>query len=97
LLNFLIVESSQRPNHFIFIDVVSNLGPIRTTGLLLKIVLVCRKVKPYLEKRFYILFNHYENSNNEAVQWLIKMLENLNVGLSTNFGSVDLSFISQIA
>jgi len=97
LLNFLIVESSQRPNHFIFIDVVSNLGPIRTTGLLLKIVLVCRKVKPYLEKRFYILFNHYENSSNEGVQWLIKMLENLNVGLSTNFGSVDLSFISQIA
>lgn len=97
LLNFLVVESAQQPNHFIFIDVVSNIGPIRTTGLILKIVLLCRKVKPYLEKRFSILFNHYENSNNDVVHWLIKMLENMNVALSTNFGALDLSFISQIA
>lgn len=97
LLNFLVVESVQQPNHFIFIDVVSNVGPIRTTGLLLKVVLLCRKVKPYLEKRFSILFNHYENTTNDSVQWLIKMLENVNVALSTHFGALDLSFISQIA
>lgn len=97
LLNFLVVESIQRPNHFVFIDLISNIGPIATTGLLLKIVLLCRKVKPYLEKKFSILFNHYENSTDDAIQWLIKMLENLNVALSTNFGAVDLSFISQIA
>ncbi|HEY9810678.1 MAG TPA: hypothetical protein V6D13_15215 [Halomicronema sp.] len=93
LLNFLIVESSQRPNHFILIDLVSNIGPTQTTGLLLKIVLVCRKVKPYLERRFAILFNHYESSTREAVHWLVKSLENANIALSTNFGAVDLSFI----
>jgi hypothetical protein len=97
LLNFLIVESSQRPTHFIFLDVVSNIGPTRTTGMLLKIVLLCRKVKPYLEKRLSILFNHYENSSNDSIIWLIKMLENINVALSTNFGALDLSFMSQIA
>jgi hypothetical protein len=77
--------------------VVSNIGPTRTTGMLLKIVLLCRKVKPYLEKRLSILFNHYENSNNDSIIWLIKMLENINVALSTNFGALDLSFMSQIA
>ncbi|MCT7955387.1 hypothetical protein [Laspinema palackyanum] len=97
LLNFLVVESSQKPSHFIFLDVVSNIGPTRTTGMLLKIVLLCRKVKPYLEKRLSILFNHYENSNNDSIIWLIKMLENINVALSTNFGALDLSFMSQIA
>ncbi len=93
LLNFLVVESPQRPNHFVLIDLISNVGPALTTGLLLKIVLLCRKVKPYLERRFSILFNHYESSTRDAVHWLVKGLENVNVALITNFGAVDLSFI----
>lgn len=93
LLNFLVVESPQRPNHFILIDLISNIGPTLTTGLLLKIVLLCRKVKPYLERRFAILFNHYESSPRDAVHWLVKGLENVNIALSTNFGAVDLSFM----
>lgn len=93
LLNFLIVDTPSHPNHFVFIDMISNLGPTPTTGLLLKIVLLCRKVKPYLERRFAILFGHYESSTREAVGWLVKSLENVNVALSTNFGAVDLSFI----
>ena len=93
LLNFLVVESSVRPNHFVFIDLISNLGPTQTTGLLLKIVLICHKVKPYLEKRLAILFGHYEFSAPEGVLWLVKALENLNLALSTNFGKVDVSFL----
>lgn len=97
LLNFLVIESLQRPNHFLFVDLLSNLGPTLTTGLLLKIVLFCRKVKPYLEKRFSILFSHYEASRHDTVQWLVQAMENLNVALSTNFSSIDLSFVNQIA
>jgi hypothetical protein len=97
LLNFLVVESLQKPQHYIFVDLISNLGPTLATGLLLKIVLICRKVKPYLEKRFSILFNHYESSMRNAVQWLVEAMENLNVALSTNFSTIDLSFINQIA
>jgi len=96
LLNFLVVENAQNPHHFIFIDLVTNIGPTLTTGILLKIVLICRKVKPYLEKRFSILFNHYESSTRDAVQWLIHSLENLNVAMSANFGAVDLSYLQQI-
>lgn len=96
LLNFLVVESPQRPNHFIFVDLITNLGATLTTGLLLKIVLLCRKVKPYLEKRFAILFNHYESVTRDGVPWLIHSLENLNVAFSIHFGSADLSCLNQI-
>lgn len=96
LLNFLVVESPQRPNHFIFVDLITNLGAIFTTGLLLKIVLLCRKVKPYLEKRFAILFNHYESATRDGVPWLIQSLENVNVALSVHFGSADVSCLNQI-
>ena len=93
LLNFLVVESPQRPQHFVFVDLLMNLGPILTTGLLLKIVLLCRKVKPSLERRFSILFSHYEAYTRDAVAWLVNALENMNVALSTHFGAVDLSFM----
>ncbi len=96
LLNFLVVESPQRPNHFVFVDLITNLGTIFTTGLLLKIVLLCRKVKPYLEKRFSILFNHYESASRDGVPWLINSLENLNIAFSVHFGSADLSCLNQI-
>ncbi len=93
MLGFLVVESIQKPQHFLFLNLMANMGPIATTSLLLKIVLVCYRVKPYLEKRFAILFNHYEASTREAVIWLVKALENIQVALSTNFGRIDLSFI----
>jgi hypothetical protein len=96
LLNFLVVDSPQQPQHFVFIDLIGNLGINFTIGLLLKIVLICRKVKPYLEKRFSILFNHYESDGGDAVMWLIQALENLNVALTIHFGGVDLSYLKQL-
>lgn len=93
LLNFLVVESPKNPNHFVFIDLLNNLGPILTTGLLLKVVLLCRRVKPVLERRVSILFSHYESCSRDAVQWLINLLENLNVALSAHFGSLKLSLV----
>jgi hypothetical protein len=91
LLNFLVLESTAHPQHFVFIDLINNLGPLLTTGLLLKVVLLCRKVKPYLEKRFSILFGHYETVTQNNVEWLVKMFENLNVALSMTFGTTDIS------
>lgn len=93
LLNFLVVESPQNPNHFMFMDLIMNIGPILTTGLLLKIVLICRKVKPYLERRLSILFSHYEASERAAVAWLVQVLENINLALCVHFGNIDLSFL----
>lgn len=92
LLNFLVVESSSSPQHFTFIDLISNQGSIRIIGLLLKIILICRKVKPYLAKRFAILFNHYESATPGDINWLVESLEELNIALSIHFGNIDLSY-----
>jgi AAA-like domain len=95
LFNFLVVENSQHPSHYVFYDLVYNLGPSRTMALLLKILLLSGKVKPELEKRFSILFNHYEGKASDEIMWFIKSLENLNVALVVNFGKTDLSFVKQ--
>lgn len=92
LFNFLIVESNQNPNHYVFVDLISNIGHIRTIGLLLKIVLLSRKVKPDLEKKFSLLFNHYESYATNDIKWVVKSLENLNLALVVNFGAVDMSW-----
>ncbi len=92
VLNFLVVESPKRVEHFTFIDLLGNVGPMVTTGVLLKVVLFCKKVKPYLEKRLGILFNHYGKHTNDNVLWLVKSLENINLALTTNFGSLSLPF-----
>lgn len=96
VLNYLVVESLHKPHHFVFVDLITNLGATYTIGLLLKIIMISSKVKPYLEKRFAILFNHYETSSKDGVPWLIKSLENLNVGLSIHFGGADVSCLSHI-
>ncbi len=93
LMNLLVVENHRKMDHVTFVDLINNQGATLTTGLLLKIVLVCSKIKPYLEKRLSILFNHYEHASQDSVDWLVKMLENLNVAFSTNFGNANLSFL----
>ncbi len=95
LFNFLVVENAQHPSHYVFYDLVYNLGPSRTMGLLLKLVLLSGKVKPELEKRFSILFNHYEGKTSNEIMWFIKSLENLNVALVINFGNADLSLVKR--
>lgn len=95
LLNFLVVHNKSSPQHFVFLDLISNQGTVPTMGLLLKIVLICRKVKPHLEGKFAILFNHYENSTTNSVSWLVETLEQLNIAFSINFGGIDLSFFKR--
>lgn len=91
LLNFLVVDSARNAQHYVFVDLNMNLGPIVTMGILLRIVLLCRKVHPYLERRVSILFGHYEAHNRDSVGWLIGALEMLNIALTTNVGKLDLS------
>lgn len=93
LFNFLVVDTSAHPQHFVFVDLISNLGAMLTTGILLKVLLICNKVKPYLERRLSVLFDHYESATRDTVSWLVQVLENLNLALSLNFGSVDLSHV----
>jgi hypothetical protein len=66
-------------------------GPTMTASLLLKVVLFCKKVKPYLEKRFALLFNHYERNAKSGLKWVVQILENVNLALVTNFGKTNFS------
>lgn len=95
LLNFLVVQSQASPQHSTFLNLISNQGSLPTIGLLLKVVLICTKVKPYLEKRLAILFNHYESATMDTIDWLVKTLEQLNIAMSIHFGNIDLSFFKK--
>ena len=94
LLKFLIVESQQKIDHYLYLDLVTNLGPTKTIGLLLKILLISNKIYPYLTSRFAILYNHYEDTPRYNIHWLFKSLENLNIALTIHYSSVDLSYWS---
>ena len=96
LFKFLVVDSKSNSDHERYLNLVNYLGEVRTIGLLLKLVLVCNKVKPYLEQRFSILFSYYEAVEEDEAAWLVKSLENLQVAFSVHFGQADFSLIQII-
>ncbi len=96
LFKFLVVDGKSNPNHSQYLDLITYLGETKAVGLLLKLVLVCGKLKPYLESRFSILFSHYEATSESGVPWLIKSLENLQVAFSIHFGKADVSLLKMI-
>ncbi|WP_299410492.1 hypothetical protein [Acaryochloris sp. IP29b_bin.148] len=94
VFNFLVIESRRQPKHWIFMDLINNIGSTSTISLLLKVVLLCKKVKPYLEKRFALLFSHYETHKQSTVQWLVHCFEKLNLAWCSQFGKFDYSYVS---
>lgn len=96
LFKFLVVDGKSQSNHERYLDLITYLGEVRTVGLMLKLVLLCSKVKPYLEQRFSILFSHYEAVSEEQAPWLVKSLENLQVAFSVHFGEADFSLMQII-
>lgn len=92
LLKFLVVESRYNINHYFYLDLVTNLGPTQTIGLLLKILLLSDKLYPYLTSRFAILYNHYENTPRQEAHWLFKSLETLNIALTIHKSPINLSY-----
>lgn len=95
-LNYLVVENSETPNHAVFMDLLNTIGTTATVGLLLKVVLVCKKARNYLEQRLAILFNHYQSFQRQQVAWLINCLEHTNVALTLHFGTRDFSLFSSL-
>jgi hypothetical protein len=96
LLNFLVIDSAERPNHMVLINLVSNIGSTATVSLILKIILICPKAQTSLNHRLAILFNHYSNSKQEDVQWLVKLLENWQIASTIHFGKIDTSLLQKI-
>ncbi len=95
-LNFLVVDQPRTPNHVVFMDLLNTVGTTATVGLLLKIVLLCHKVKGHLEQRLAILFNHYQSLQRDQMGWLINCLEHINVALTLNFGERNFGMFSSL-
>ncbi len=95
-LNYLVVDQAEAPNHVVFMDLLNTIGTTATVGLLLKVVLVCNKVKSHLEQRLAILFNHYQSLQRNQMGWLINCLEHVNLALTLNFGTRNFSMFSSI-
>lgn len=95
-LQFLVVDMTPPYKHVIFMNLISNLGAIRTMSLLMKIILICPQARPQLEKQLWILFKNYAASPCPQVKGLIKIWENYNVAQAAYFGKADLSWCLQI-
>lgn len=93
LLDFLIVDNAENLEHSVFINLTGSSDRIiPSIGILLKIVLIYKKMRSYLERKFAILFNHYRTVSRDSVEWLVATLETWNVAFSTNFGSMQLCY-----
>jgi hypothetical protein len=91
-LNFLVVDSPQKPVFRNFLHLLNDIGYTLTVGLLLRIVLFCSAAKPWLERCFSVLFNLHEEKFCKDVPWLVNSLEHTNVALITNFNNVGYQF-----
>lgn len=87
VLNFLVVDSPQRPVFRNFRHLLNDIGYPLTVGLLLRVVLFCSAAKPWLERCFSVLFNYHEENRCQEVPWLVTSLEHTNIALLTNFGA----------
>ncbi|MDB9525060.1 hypothetical protein PN498_03605 [Oscillatoria sp. CS-180] len=92
LLNFLVVQGRPQPVFRRFWQLLNEVGHTLTVGLLLRVVLFCSTVKPWLENRLTVLFNYHERCACKEVPWLMDTLEHTNVALLTNFGKFGYSF-----
>ncbi|UBF26194.1 hypothetical protein K9N68_32555 [Kovacikia minuta CCNUW1] len=101
LLENLVASPARFSNHVVFVDLNNILGSTFTIGFLLKIVLLCRDVKPNVEaikahvaKRFAVMLKHYESKVRGEIEWLVECLENLSIAFSIHFGRADFSWIN---
>ncbi|MBU6230117.1 MAG: hypothetical protein KGQ93_10535 [Cyanobacteria bacterium REEB459] len=92
VLNFLVVDNPQRPVFRRFCHLLEDIGYTLTIGLLLRVVLFCSEAKPWLERRFSVLFNLHEQRLCKDVPWLVQSLEHLNIALVTNFNQIGYQF-----
>lgn len=95
LIEALVAPPQQVDNHLVFVDLIGNVGATVTTGLLLKLLLIYKNLKPSLEKRLALLYKHYEPVM-DGVRWLIESLENLQIAFSIHFSSMKLPCLGDL-
>ncbi len=91
LLNNLVFDNSQPAKHLQLVNLTANLGITETVSLLMKLILLCPKLKPYLDKQLALLFEYYEGYPKEQVDWFVKLLETFLIVYTLCAKTVDIS------
>ena len=91
LFSFLIADINLANNPQKFANLVANLGTAQAVKILIKIVLICPESKADLEKKIFVIVNHYQLHKIQDAPWVIKTLEHLLIAFSIYFGKIDIS------
>lgn len=87
LLDFLIVRNGPgiEKDYRMLIDLDGNVPTVMLVGLLLRILLVCRSAFTWLEQKLAVLFDIFMMNTKQQTEWLIRILEYVNVAICLNY------------
>ncbi len=94
LFKFLVVENSSNLSHTRLLGLVHNLNPFTVAELFTRLLLLCPRSQCHLDKRLALLFRHYSQQPQTEVNWLVQLLEYMNLAYATQFGHLRLPAIA---
>jgi hypothetical protein len=94
LFKFLVVENSSNLSHTRLLGLVHNFNPFTVAELLTRLLLLCPRSQCHLDKRLALLFRHYSPQPQTDVNWLVQLLEYMNLAYATQFGHLRLPSIA---
>lgn len=101
ILKFLVINETDF-SHYVFLDMLSNLGVKKTLHIFLQLIYFCPELDRknsrhqeieninYLEERLACLFKHYENYDDSEMTWLVRFLEHFNIATALHFDGLSL-------
>ncbi len=91
-IELLTTENHHDPS-MVFVSLVSGGNPLVWATILLKTILICPQVRPYLEACVARLIQHYEHVPADDCQWVIHFLEVLNIALAIHADNVEYNLV----
>ncbi len=92
VIELLTTENHQDPSK-LFVSLVAGGNPLIWATILLKTILICLQVRPYLEACVARLIQHYEHVPANDCHWVIHFLEVLNVALAIHADNVEYNLV----
>lgn len=92
VVDFLTIENQREPAS-LFVSLLSENSPITLVVVLLKIVLISRPTRTYLEAKIAKLIQYYENMPEEECDWIIHFLEVFSVTFAIHAENVEYNLV----
>lgn len=93
IIEYFTTEDSQNPSQ-LFILIVTQRHPIVLAILLLKVVLICPACRSYVDTCIAHLIRYYEKMPEEECQWVINIVEILNIIFAIQVENVSYNLVS---